>query len=97
MTKPAWVRLHYRDKDGTIRDAQADYELSAFGGFLPATGDLILDAGVASGLDRTDAKNRRMWTVVQRVFNPRDNEDCVVLVVEERQPLASEIELLPQG
>jgi hypothetical protein len=64
--------------------------------FLPAIGDTILDSGVTQGLSRTDPANRRMWTVVQRVLNPRDNEDCVVIVVEERQPLAIEASLLPQ-
>lgn len=57
---------------------------------MPAVGDLILDPGVLSCLDRRDRKNRRMWTVVQRVFNPRDNADYIALVVQERQPTEAE-------
>ena len=45
-----------------------------------------MDPGVTSGLNQNAPKNRRMWTVVQRVFNPRDNADYIALIVEERQP-----------
>jgi hypothetical protein len=84
------IRLHYRDKAGKVEDAQNDLGLESFGGQLPMVGDLILDPGVTSGLDRRERKNRRMWTVMQRVFNPRDNADYIALVVEERQPTESE-------
>jgi hypothetical protein len=92
-----YIRLHHRRSDGMIEDAHQDFGLENFGGFLPAVGDLILDSGVRQGLDRYDAQNRRMWTVVQRVFNPRENQDMVALVVEERAPLGSEECLLPRG
>ena len=84
------IRLHYRDGSGKINDAQQDYGLETFGGFLPAIGDLVLDPGAASGVDRNDRRNRRMWTVVQRVFNPRDLQNYVALVVEERTPSENE-------
>jgi hypothetical protein len=84
------IRLHYRDGSGTIKDAQQDYGLDSFGGFLPAVGDLVLDPGVTAGLDRNARTNRRIWTVVQRVFNPRDNQDYIALVVEERIPSEKE-------
>lgn len=94
---PTTIRLHFQKPDGTIEDAQDDYELSYFGGVVPAAGDLMLDPGVLQGLSRTDPANRRMWEVVKRVFNPRDNEDYIALIVSERQPLPEELSLLPQG
>ncbi|WP_398483595.1 hypothetical protein [Tardiphaga sp.] len=89
------VRLHYRKSDGTIEDAVQDYSLESFAGFLPAVGDTVLDPGVTQGLDRREPSNRRIWTVVQRMFNPRDLENYVALVVEERAPLETEHALLP--
>ncbi|MBH5372959.1 hypothetical protein HZZ16_33645 [Bradyrhizobium sp. CNPSo 4016] len=88
------VRLHYLKPDGTIEDAVEDYGLESFGGFLPAAGDLILDPGVRRGADRSDPKNRTMWTVVSRVFNPRDNESYVVLIVEPHTPTAQQASLV---
>jgi hypothetical protein len=90
-----FVRLYFQDHHGKLEDAEADYDLSLFGGVLPAAGDLILDPGVMSGLDRTEARNRRIWTVVRRVFNPRDLESYVALVVEERTPSENEQSLIP--
>jgi hypothetical protein len=84
------VRLYYRQSDGTLEDAQQEFDLSSFAGVLPAAGDLILDSGVLQGLDRSDPANRRLWCVVGRVFNPRDLEDYVALVVEERPPHPNE-------
>lgn len=89
------IRLYYRRRDGTIEDAVQDIGLETFAGFLPAVGDTILDPGVTQGLDRYKPINRRIWTVVQRMFNPRDHEDYVALIVEERAPLPSEHDLLP--
>jgi hypothetical protein len=89
------VRLHYRRADGRIEDAVHDIGLEAFAGFLPAIGDTILDPSVTEGLDRREPRNRKIWTVVQRMFNPRDLENYVALVIEERSPLESERDLLP--
>jgi hypothetical protein len=88
------VRLHYRKPDGTIEDAVQDYGLATFAGFLPSVGDLVLDPGAPQGVDRFEPKNRRIWTVVQRVFNPRDNEDYVALIVEEHIPTKHEAVLI---
>ena len=43
------IRLHYRAANGKIEDAQQDYGLETFGGFLPAVGDQVLDPGAAAG------------------------------------------------
>lgn len=88
------IRLHYRKPSGKIEDAQEDFGLESFGGIIPAVGDLILDPGVTAGKDRTDRNNRRMLTVVQRVFNPRDNADYIALIVTERKPTKNEDALL---
>jgi hypothetical protein len=60
-------------------------DLQDFAGFLPAVGDTILNPGVIAGRDRDDPSNRDVWIVVDRVFNPRDQPNYVVLVVEERR------------
>ncbi len=91
------VRLYYRQPDGKMVDGEQDFDLKSFGGFLPMIGDLILDPGVLVNRDRREPQNRRMWKVVTRVFNPRDIEDCVVLVVEESIPTEDVYSLLPQG
>jgi len=84
------IRIYRREADGSTVDGQEDYDLSSFGGFLPAIGDLIVNPGVPQGLDRRDPQNREIWTVVGRVFNPRDLEDYVALIVEERPPHENE-------
>jgi hypothetical protein len=89
-TNEITVRLHYRRADGTIEDAQQDYGLADFAGVLPSIGDQILDPGVVSGRKRDELGNRRLWTVVGRVFNPRDNRDYVALIVDERIPSEAE-------
>jgi hypothetical protein len=83
------VRLR-RSEDGTIEDARQDCSLAEFAGVLPSIGDQILEAGVLSGLARNELRNRRLLTVVARVFNPRDNQDYVALIVEERVPTEAE-------
>lgn len=84
------IRLLYRREDGTIEDAQQDCSLAEFAGVLPSIGDQILEAAVLSGLARNELRNRRLLTVVGRVFNPRDNQDYVALIVEERVPTEAE-------
>jgi hypothetical protein len=88
------IRIYRRQADGTLEDGQEDYDLSSFGGFLPAVGDLIVKPGVPVGLDRHDPQNREIWTVVGRVFNPRDLEDYVALIVDERPPHESEFSVV---
>lgn len=78
------IRLHYLRSDGSIEDAQEDYGLESFAGMLPAIGDDILAPGVPSGRDRSDPDNRVVWTVARRIFNARDLENYVALVVEQR-------------
>ncbi|GAA2821629.1 hypothetical protein EDC40_10345 [Aminobacter aminovorans] len=89
------VRICFRNKDGLIEDGAEDFDLSTFGGFLPSIGDKIVDPGVLSGMNRSDPSNREIWTVVERVFNPKDNSEYVALVVEARVPNAKERALLP--
>ena len=84
------IRICFRRKMGEIEDGQEDFGLSTFGGVLPSIGDTILDPGVAQGLDRQDPANRRMWTVLGRIFNPRDLENYVALIVDEHTPTKEE-------
>ena len=79
------IRVYVLDDNGIPEDRRLEFELASFGGNLPAIGDTILNPGVRSGLDRSQPENRRIWTVRDRVFNPRDLTDYVVLVVSERQ------------
>ena len=79
------IRIYFRDQAGMVEDGSQDYSLTDFAGFLPAIGDTIVDPGVLQGLDRTEPQNRDVWKVVDRIFNPRDMADYVVLVVEERK------------
>ena len=88
------VRIYFREADGTLVDGQHEFGLESFAGFLPNIGDQILSVGVLQGLDRHDPANRHIWTVVGRVFNPRDFEDTVVLVVEERPPHPTEYQVV---
>ncbi len=85
-TEEITVRLYEQTADGEWYDLQEDYGLEDFAGFLPAVGDMILKPGVLQGLERSDPKNRILFTVVRRIFNPRDLTNYVVLVVEEHVP-----------
>lgn len=90
MAEQVTVRIHHQSPEGIWRDGEQDYSLEDFAGFLPDVGDMILEPGVLDGLDRNDPNNRKLLTVVQRVFNPRDMSDYVVLVVESRAPAERE-------
>lgn len=81
MTK---VRILHRDPAGKIVDGEVDFDLDQFAGQMPTIGDTIVDPGVLQGQDRRLPQNRQVWTVVGRVFNARDNEDYVALIVEAR-------------
>lgn len=78
------IRICIRDGDH-INDAKQDYGPEDFGGVVPAIGDAILAPGVLQGLSRNEPANRKVWEVVGRVFNPRDNANYIVLVVDERR------------
>jgi hypothetical protein len=91
------IRICIRGSDGQIADAQLDCLLSDFAGVLPSIGDSYLAPGVLQGKDRSLPSNRQIWTVVGRMFNPRDNANYVALIVEERAPNPEEFSLLPGG
>lgn len=78
------IRVLHRDPSGTIFDGGVDFEPEQFAGQIPTIGDTILNPGALQGQDRQLPQNRQIWTVVGRVFNPRDNEDYVSLIVESR-------------
>lgn len=78
------VRIYVRSEDGSVADDEETFGLETFAGVLPSIGDTILDPGVFAHLDRTLPESRTVWKVVDRVFNPRDLANYVVLVVEER-------------
>ena len=84
------IRLYRRLADGTLEDSRQEFGIETFAGQVPAIGDTILVPGVLQGVDRHDPANRRLWTVVARVFNPRDMEDYVALVVDECSPESQE-------
>ncbi|MBB4264807.1 hypothetical protein [Roseospira visakhapatnamensis] len=88
------VRLYIARAGGVVEDGQMDCDLSMFGGLVPAVGDEILDPGVIQGQDRHDHRNRQLLTVTRRVFNSRDKEDYVVLVVEPRPVADGERDLV---
>lgn len=84
------IRIYKQADGGQWEDCQEDYGLEAFAGFLPAVGDVILEPGVLQGRDRHDPNNRKLLTVVRRVFNPRDLQNYVALIVEEQTPMAEQ-------
>lgn len=79
-----YIRILHCDHAGAISDHGNDFGAEDFAGQVPMIGDMILDPGVPVGQDRHDPRNREIWTVVGRVFNPRDNKDYVSLIVESR-------------
>ncbi|RYF23256.1 MAG: hypothetical protein EOO77_02430 [Oxalobacteraceae bacterium] len=78
------IRVLHRDRNGKVSDFGNDFDPEHFAGQVPTIGDMILNPGVPSGKDHHDPRNREIWTVVGRVFNPRDNKDYVSLIVESR-------------
>lgn len=78
------IRILHRDPAGKVSDGGVEFGLEQFAGQVPTIGDTILDPGVLQGQDRHMPQNRSIWTVVGRVFNPRDREDTVALIVESR-------------
>lgn len=84
------IRILEKNADNSITDLSIEFPCSNFAGQIPAIGDMILDPGVVSGKDRSMPENRAIWTVVGRIFNPRDNEDYVCLVVSSRAGTAKD-------
>lgn len=80
------IRIYFRNADGTLEDSQQEFGVESFAGVIPAIGDMIVDPGVLQGLNRREPTNRRVWDVVERVLKPRDMDDYIALVVEERVP-----------
>lgn len=78
------IRINVRDKTGKTSDAQLDFGLESFAGIIPSIGDTVVDPGVLQDLDRHKPENRTVWKVVDRVFNPKDQQSYVALIVEER-------------
>ena len=78
------IRILHRDPSGKIHDGGLDFAPEHFAGQVPMIGDIIVDPGVLQGRDRQLPQDRQIWTVVGRVFNARDNEDYVALIVETR-------------
>ena len=78
------IRILHRDAAGTIFDGGVDFGPEHFAGQVPMIGDMILDPGVPQGENRHNPQSRTIWTVVGRVFNSRDNEDYISLIVESR-------------
>lgn len=89
MTQPS-IRIYERAADGTVTDLQQEFDPSFFADQMPGIGDTIVVPGVLQGLDRHELANRRLWTVVERVFNPLDLEGYVALIVQERTPTRNE-------
>jgi hypothetical protein len=85
MANEISIRIYVLDEQGRAHDTNETFGIESFAGQIPAIGDTILDPGVLSHLDRSDPTNRRVWTVRNRVFNPRDLQDYVTLIVEERE------------
>jgi len=80
------IRIYFRNADGTLEDSQQEFGVESFAGVVPAIGDMIVDPAVVQGLNRHEPTNRSVWDVVGRVLNPRDMDDHIALVVEERAP-----------
>ncbi|MBO1080163.1 hypothetical protein [Roseomonas haemaphysalidis] len=86
------VHLFYDDGHGCLRRF-GTAPLSSYGGTVPAVGDLIVEPGVARGLDRHDAANRIVHTVVARYFISGEAAH-VHLVIEDRPGTRLEREIL---
>ncbi len=79
------IRILHRAPNGTVSDGGITYGIEQFAGQVPMIGDTILDPGAPSGKDRNDPRNRTIWTVVARVFNPRDSGGTVSIIVKSRK------------
>lgn len=80
------VRIYFRDASGTIVDPLLDLSIDAFAGHLPSVGDIIVDPHISLGVAQQQSSQGEQWTVVSRVFNPKDQRGIVALVVEKDEP-----------
>lgn len=96
LQEKPYIRIYF-ENDGKAEDAGHDMTLDELGGILPTVGDCILAAGVLQGIDRYQPENREMWEVRKRVFNPRDLNDYIALVVKVRPLHPEEEEFAPRG
>jgi hypothetical protein len=63
-----------------------EYDLAELGGTVPVVGDLIVDAGVLQGRDRSDPTNHTVCEVATRYFLPSAAETVYVAVVVRERP-----------
>lgn len=84
------VQVYFRNEEGRITDPSLNLSLDAFAGFLPHVGDVIVDPHTSLGIPQEQSTRGEVWAVVNRVFNPKDRIDHVVLIVERRPPPFSE-------
>ena len=78
------IRLLHQKDDGTIVDQQDEFNLAQFAGTLPSIGDIIVHPVVEVAKIRSEPANRTVLTVVGRVFNPKDMEGFIGLIVTAR-------------
>lgn len=89
------VRIYIRKADGKLEDTSEAYEVSNFGGIIPTVGDKFLNPWTSEQTTRNDPGNREIYTVLERVFNPRDLKDYVVLICSVSPCDENDRELLP--
>ena len=83
-------------------DDRLSYERESFtidelGGVVPMVGDLIAMSGVRQGLDRNEAKHRKIYEVTKRYFIQPDTDSSgprMALVVKARIGQQSELAAL---
>ena len=100
MSHPLYIRIFFKNEDGTYRDSREDFEPDDFGGCIPAVGDVIVShlLGFSSETFETDGG---FWEVVKRYFkpdppnpnssSPSDSHPHLGLVVRERSRLPHEL------
>lgn len=91
------IMIYFRAGAGELTLDDQAYSSDEFAGMVPSIGDRILYPMVEKGADRRMRGNRQMLEVVGRVFNPRDRETYVALIVEERPVPDTEVGLLPNA
>ena len=81
------IRLHRAASDGSLEDLKMEFSSDELGNTVPSVGDLIVDPGVPSGMDRRDPGNRCVYEVSARYFLPGAHGDLtyVALVVDVRK------------
>ncbi len=65
------------------------------GGVIPSIGDMIVEPGVAKGLNRDKPKNREVYTVTGRYFVPNaTGTPLIALVIQVRTAELREVDVL---